>query len=222
MLSAISSTRVSEYSVQTKDSCQVGHSAGWQHHPVGGKRVHVILPSEKTLGNPRTLMSLMEMRHRGWMHRARLDASKIQREKEEDYGDGTSVWVLHCGTHELLLSYTVADISCCPLPFAATLEICECLQEFVAAENMFYSKSHLLHGVFHMNGFGHLCRVNGREGGSSMYSGTQLMNVWDELCCILRARLVSVEDVSNKLTMELRILLPLSYGKSWYALKKVS
>lgn len=53
--------------------------------------MHVILPSEKTLGNPRTLMSLMEMRHRGWMHRARLDASKIQREKEEDYGDGTSV-----------------------------------------------------------------------------------------------------------------------------------
>jgi hypothetical protein len=93
------------------------------------------------------------------------------------------------------------------------------MQEFVAAENMFYSKTHLLHGVFHMNGFGHLCRVNGREGGSSMYSGTELMRVWDELCCVLRARKVSVEDVSNKLTMELRILLPLSYGKTWCAMK---
>lgn len=36
-------------------------------------------------------MSLMEMRHRGWMHRARLDASKIAREKEDDTGDGTAV-----------------------------------------------------------------------------------------------------------------------------------
>ena len=95
------------------------------------------------------------------------------------------------------------------------------MQEFVAAENMFYSKSHLLHGVFHMNGFGHLCRVNGREGGSSMYSGTELMRVGDELCCILRMRMVSVEDVSNKLTMELRILLPLAYGNTWYVLKQV-
>lgn len=54
-----------------------------------------------------------------------------------------------------------------------------------------------------------------------MYSGTELMRVWDELCCILRMRMVSVEDVSNKLTMELRILLPLAYGNTWYVLKQV-
>lgn len=82
---------------------------------------------------------------------------------------------------------------------------------------MFTSKHHLLHGVLHLNGFGHLCRVNGREGGSSKYSGKQLMDVWDDLCCVLRARCVSVEDVSNKLTMELRVLSPLAEGRTWYA-----
>ena len=89
--------------------------------------------------------------------------------------------------------------------------------EFVTAENMFNSKSHLLHGILHMNGFGHLCRVNGREGGSTLFTGTQLMDVWDDLCCVLRARLVSVEDVSNKLTMELRVVHSLAYGKTWCA-----
>lgn len=113
--------------------------------------------------------------------------------------------------------WTTAEINMLLPGRSNEIRCCAFLQEFVAAENMFYSKSHLLHGVFHMNGFGHLCRVNGREGGSSMYSGTELMRVWDELCSVLRTRMVSVEDVSNKLTMELRILLPLSYGNTWYA-----
>jgi hypothetical protein len=75
---------------------------------------------------------------------------------------------------------------------------------------------HLLHGVLHANGFGHLCRVNGREGGASTLTGTQLMHAWDRLCKLLRARLVSVEDVSNKLTLELRVLHAIAYGKTWY------
>ena len=53
-------------------------------------------------------------------------------------------------------------------------------------------------GVLHSNGFGHLLRVNGREGGSRRASGRQLMELWDGLCARFRARLVSVEDVSNK------------------------
>ena len=36
------------------------------------------------------------------------------------------------------------------------------------------SHSHLLHGVLHLNGFGHLLRVNGREGGSQQLSGAAL------------------------------------------------
>ena len=77
--------------------------------------------------------------------------------------------------------------------------------------------THLLHGVLHANGFGHLCRINGPEGGSTTLSGTQLMAVWDGLCTVLRARCVSVEDVSNKLTLELRIIHPLAYGRTWCA-----
>lgn len=138
------------------------------------------------------------------MHRARLDASKIAREKEDDTGDGTAVRCPYIIQRSLIAAT-------CVLKWTH----CVCVQEFVAAENMFHSKSHLLHGVFHMNGYGHLCRVNGREGGSSKYTGTELMHVWDDLCTVLRARIISVEDVSNKLTMELRILLPISYGQTW-------
>jgi hypothetical protein len=79
-----------------------------------------------------------------------------------------------------------------------------------------FQRVHLLHGVLHANGFGHLCRVNGREGGASTLTGTHLMHAWDCLCSVLRARHVSVEDVSNKLTLELRVLHAIAYGKTWY------
>lgn len=49
-------------------------------------------------------------------------------------------------------------------------------------------QSHLLHGVLHSNGYGHLMRINGRERGSSVLSGTQLMDFWDRLCMLLKAR----------------------------------
>lgn len=49
--------------------------------------------------------------------------------------------------------------------------------------------THLLHGVVHANGYGHLLRVNGREGGSKVLSGTDIMNFWDRLCKYLGVRL---------------------------------
>lgn len=42
---------------------------------------------------------------------------------------------------------------------------------YVAPASVFDSPRHLLHGVLHQNGFGHLLRVNGREGGSTALSG---------------------------------------------------
>ena len=51
--------------------------------------------------------------------------------------------------------------------------------------------THLLHGVIHSNGYGHLLRVNGREGGSRVLSGFHIMNFWDRLCKSLGARLIS-------------------------------
>lgn len=49
--------------------------------------------------------------------------------------------------------------------------------------------THLLHGVVHTNGFGHLLRVNGREGGSGVLSGSHIMDFWDRLCKLLGVRL---------------------------------
>jgi len=49
--------------------------------------------------------------------------------------------------------------------------------------------THLLHGVVHTNGYGHLLRVNGREGGSKFLSGCDIMDFWDRLCRTLGVRL---------------------------------
>lgn len=48
--------------------------------------------------------------------------------------------------------------------------------------------THLLHGVVHANGYGHLLRVNGREGGSKFLSGCHIMDFWDRLCRTLGVR----------------------------------
>ena len=78
------------------------------------------------------------------------------------------------------------------------------------------SPSHLLHATLHANGFGHLVRVNGVEGGALGVTGAQLMGTWDALARSLRARVVSVEDVSNKGGMELRVLIPAARRATWY------
>lgn len=76
--------------------------------------------------------------------------------------------------------------------------------------------THLLHGVIHANGFGHLLRVNGREGGSRVLSGRYIMNFWDRLCKMLGVRKVSVMDVSKKHGLELRLLHAITKGHPWY------
>ncbi|KAK4720474.1 hypothetical protein R3W88_010707 [Solanum pinnatisectum] len=76
--------------------------------------------------------------------------------------------------------------------------------------------SHLLHGVIHANGYGHLLRVNGREGGSRVLSGSHIMNFWDRLCKVLGARKISVMDVSKKYGLELRLLHAITKGHPWY------
>lgn len=128
----------------------------------------------------------------------------------------------------------------------------------------------------HSNGYGHLMRLNGREGGSKRASGRQLMQVgslgcceawkpqlgsvtgtcgcwllssrtsatiaswapvepvsgpvehqlaalpalqlWDDLCDMLRVRQVSTEDVSNKASGRGGCLPPLAVCRPWLAL----
>ncbi|GLJ12291.1 hypothetical protein SUGI_0188160 [Cryptomeria japonica] len=76
--------------------------------------------------------------------------------------------------------------------------------------------THLLHGVIHGNGFGHLLCINGREKGSKYASGRHIMDFWDRMCSMLRARKVSVEDLAKKRSMAFRLLNCAAYGQSWY------
>ncbi|KAJ8765351.1 hypothetical protein K2173_012048 [Erythroxylum novogranatense] len=76
--------------------------------------------------------------------------------------------------------------------------------------------THLLHAVVHANGYGHLLRVNGREGGSRVVSGRRIMDFWDRLCSTLGVRKVSVMDVSKKYGLEYRLLHAITSGRSWY------
>lgn len=54
--------------------------------------------------------------------------------------------------------------------------------------NAFHIHTHLLHGLLHCNGFGHLVCINGHEGGSKFIPGRDLMDLFDRLCTALRAR----------------------------------
>ncbi|KAJ0987581.1 hypothetical protein J5N97_005937 [Dioscorea zingiberensis] len=75
---------------------------------------------------------------------------------------------------------------------------------------------HLLHGLIHCNGFGHLLCINGLPAGSRFLPASLLMDLWDRLCNSLRARVVTVEDVARKKSMELRLLLGVAHGVTWF------
>lgn len=106
--------------------------------------------------------------------------------------------------------------------------------------------THLLHGVVHTNGYGHLLTLNGREGGSKLLSGSHIMGFWDRLCAAISVRFesftsltfyfrlslpfffvvkmllyvlsrkVSVMDLSKKFGLEYRLLHSVANGHSWY------
>lgn len=82
--------------------------------------------------------------------------------------------------------------------------------------HQFEDTTHLLHGVVHSNGYGHLLRVNGREGGADILSGFDIMNFWDRLCKRLAVRKVSVMDLSKKYGTEYRLLHTVAKGQVWY------
>ncbi|KAI9118184.1 hypothetical protein K1719_010516 [Acacia pycnantha] len=83
-------------------------------------------------------------------------------------------------------------------------------------EGFLDDQSHLLHGMIHSNGYGHLLCINGIEGGSKFLSGRELMDLWDRICTILRTRKIAVEDTSKKRSMDLRLLHGVAYGHSWF------
>jgi hypothetical protein len=56
------------------------------------------------------------------------------------------------------------------------------------ADALLGRSDHLLHGLIHSNGFGHLVTLRGSDGGSRFLSGRQIMDIWDQLCSALRVR----------------------------------
>ncbi|KMZ61552.1 hypothetical protein ZOSMA_51G00430 [Zostera marina] len=77
---------------------------------------------------------------------------------------------------------------------------------------------HLLHGLIHSNGYGHLVRINGIQGGSKNLSGSEIVSFWDRLCKLLRVRQISVMDVSKKYGVAYRSLHAITKGFPWYGL----
>ena len=108
----------------------------------------------------------------------------------------------------------ICQLCCCAV--SSSERKCSVCDEVDRDCSILDHQTHLLHGEIHANGFGHLKRINGREAGSMNLSGTQLMGLWETICYQLRAREVSVEDVSQKYGVELRLLNPVSHGSTWY------
>ncbi|CAM0951629.1 unnamed protein product [Alopecurus aequalis] len=78
------------------------------------------------------------------------------------------------------------------------------------------SRGHLLHGIVHLNGYGHLVGLHGFEGGSDFVSGHQIMDLWDRICSALHVRKVSLVDTARKGHMVLRLLHGVAYGDTWF------
>ncbi|EOA25971.1 hypothetical protein CARUB_v10019360mg [Capsella rubella] len=72
--------------------------------------------------------------------------------------------------------------------------------------------SHLMHGLIHCNGFGHLLCINADDD----LSGDQVMDFWDRLCTTLRTRKISLDDTSKKGSIDLRLLHGVAYGRPWF------
>jgi hypothetical protein len=65
------------------------------------------------------------------------------------------------------------------------------------------SRGHLLHGIVHLNGYGHLVGLHGFEGGSDFVSGHQIMDLWDRICSSLHVRYICLymSRCNRKLTV---------------------
>ncbi|GAV60463.1 PHD domain-containing protein [Cephalotus follicularis] len=83
-------------------------------------------------------------------------------------------------------------------------------------DGVFDKQTHLLHGLIHCNGYGHLLCINGIEGGSKNLCGREIMDLWDRICAHLRTRKITVEDLAKKRSMDLRLLHGVAYGHSWF------
>lgn len=55
-------------------------------------------------------------------------------------------------------------------------------------EDFLHPQTHILHGLIHSNGFGHLLYINGIAAGSKYIGDKELMDLWDRICTNLGTR----------------------------------
>lgn len=55
-------------------------------------------------------------------------------------------------------------------------------------DDCFDIQTHLLYGLIHCNGYGHLICINGVNENSDFPSKNDVMNLWDWICTMLRTR----------------------------------
>ncbi|KAM0986939.1 hypothetical protein ACFX13_011346 [Malus domestica] len=77
-------------------------------------------------------------------------------------------------------------------------------------------QNHIMYGLIHSDGYGHLLGIRGHDAGSAHLSGTEIMDLWDRMCTLLRTRAICVKDNSMKAGMDLRLLFGVACGRSWF------
>ncbi|KAI3730490.1 hypothetical protein L1987_61660 [Smallanthus sonchifolius] len=91
------------------------------------------------------------------------------------------------------------------------------LKDYNQKNNLELDDSHILHGLIHCNGFGHLISVNKLDSGyANSLTESDVMNFWDGICNSLKTRKVSVADVKLERSMELRLIHGVAFKNSWF------
>lgn len=201
-------------------------TAGWGTHPVSRVRYHFIVPAEVTQAQPCTVMFALPTPCparparllAAFVAGCRAHAERCLPLRRTQVGidsleDPTSLAAIAATCASGQHSATVRVIL--PRETAAAAADTH-ISPYNAPSTIFDSTRHRLHGLLHANGYGHLLRVNGRQGGSRSHTGLQLTQLWDVLCRGLRVRQVTTEDVSNKAGMDLRVLHTAAHGVTWY------
>lgn len=49
-------------------------------------------------------------------------------------------------------------------------------------------QNHIMYGLIPCDGYGHLLGIRGHDAGSAHLSGTEIMDLWDRMCTLLRTR----------------------------------
>ncbi|KAL0792860.1 hypothetical protein Bca101_064237 [Brassica carinata] len=99
-------------------------------------------------------------------------------------------------------------------------DFCKCVasdewNKPLTKDSLEVTSRHLLYGLIHCNGFGHLLCIN-RDAVSNYLSGDQVMDLWDRLCSALHTRKISLDDTSRKRSMDLRLLHGVAHGRPWF------